>query len=63
MGQKLFGSSETNLIPIMYGLLEPLPKTWQNYLEHAGELMSYIKTYDQQTYEVQVEDNVIKIRI
>jgi nitrite reductase/ring-hydroxylating ferredoxin subunit len=43
--------------------MEPLPKTWQNYLEHAGELMSYIKTYDQQTYEVQVEGNVIKIRI
>ena len=43
--------------------MEPLPKTWQNYLEHAGELMSYIKTYDQQTYEVQVESNVIKIRI
>ena len=21
--------------------MEPLPKTWQNYLEHAGELMSY----------------------
>lgn len=43
--------------------MEPLPKTWQNYLEHAGELMSYIKTYDQQTYEVQVEGNLIKIRI
>ena len=43
--------------------MEPLPKTWQNYLEHAGELMSYIKTYDQQTYEVQVENNKIKIRI
>lgn len=43
--------------------MELLPKTWQNYLEHAGELMSSIKTYDQQTYEVQVEDNKIKIRI
>jgi nitrite reductase/ring-hydroxylating ferredoxin subunit len=43
--------------------MEPLPKTWQKYLEHAGELMSYIKTYDQQTYEVQVEGNVIKVRI
>lgn len=42
---------------------EPLPKTWQNYLEHEGELMSYIKTYDQETYEVRVEDNIIKIRI
>ena len=43
--------------------MEPLPKSWQNYLEHAGELMSYIKTYDQQTYEVQLEDDVIKIKI
>jgi nitrite reductase/ring-hydroxylating ferredoxin subunit len=43
--------------------MEPLPKSWQNILEHAGELMSYIKTYDQQTYEVRVEDNKIKIRI
>jgi nitrite reductase/ring-hydroxylating ferredoxin subunit len=43
--------------------MEPLPKSWQNYLEHAGELMSYIKTYDQQTYEVRVEDNKIKVRI
>lgn len=43
--------------------MEPLPKTWQDYLEHAGELMSYIKTHDQQAYEVQVEDNIIKIRV
>jgi nitrite reductase/ring-hydroxylating ferredoxin subunit len=43
--------------------MEPLPKSWQSYLEHAGELMSYIKTYDQQTYEVQVKDNKIKVRI
>ena len=43
--------------------MEPLPKSRQNYLEHAGELMSYIKTFDQQTYEVRVEDNKIKIRI
>jgi nitrite reductase/ring-hydroxylating ferredoxin subunit len=43
--------------------MEPLPKSWQSYLEHAGELMSYIKTHNQQTYEVQVQDNKIKIRI
>jgi nitrite reductase/ring-hydroxylating ferredoxin subunit len=42
--------------------MEPLPKTWQNYLEYAGELMSYIKTYDQQIYEVHVEGNALKIR-
>ena len=42
--------------------MEPLPKTWQNYMEHAGQLMSHIKTYDQQTYEVLVDGNRIKIR-
>ncbi|MGH9963975.1 MAG: hypothetical protein ACRD5E_03980, partial [Nitrososphaeraceae archaeon] len=43
--------------------MEPLPKTWQNYLEQAGQLMSYIKTYDQQIYEVQVEGDRIKIKV
>jgi nitrite reductase/ring-hydroxylating ferredoxin subunit len=43
--------------------MEPLPKTWQNYMEHAGQLMSHIKTYDQQTYEVLVDGNRIKISI
>jgi nitrite reductase/ring-hydroxylating ferredoxin subunit len=43
--------------------MEPLPKTWQNYMEHAGQLMSHIKTYDQQTYEILVDGNRIKIRI
>jgi nitrite reductase/ring-hydroxylating ferredoxin subunit len=42
--------------------MEPLPKTWQNYMEHAGQLLSHIKTYDQQTYEVLVDGNRIKIR-
>jgi nitrite reductase/ring-hydroxylating ferredoxin subunit len=42
--------------------MEPLPKTWQNYLEQAGQLMSYIKTYDQHVYEIQVEGDRIKIR-
>jgi nitrite reductase/ring-hydroxylating ferredoxin subunit len=43
--------------------MEPLPKTWQNYLENAGQLMSYIKTYDQQLYEVLVEGGRIKIKV
>lgn len=43
--------------------MESLPKTWQNYLEHAGQLMSYIKTYDQQLYEILVEGDRIKIRV
>jgi nitrite reductase/ring-hydroxylating ferredoxin subunit len=43
--------------------MEPLPKTWQNYLEQAGKQMSHIKTYDQQVYEIQVEGDRIKIRV
>lgn len=31
-------------------------------MEHAGQLMSHIKTYDQQIYEVLIDGNRIKIR-
>jgi nitrite reductase/ring-hydroxylating ferredoxin subunit len=49
--------------PVLTSLqqMEPLPKTWQNYMEQAGQLMSHIKTYDQETYEIQVEGDRIKI--
>ena len=40
--------------------MEPLPKTWQKYLEHAGQLMSRIKTYDQEVYEVKVEGDALE---
>ena len=43
--------------------MEPLPKTWQKYLEYAGQLMSHIKTYDQRTYEVKVEGTTVKVKI
>lgn len=43
--------------------MEPLPKSWQNYMEHAGQLMSHIKTYDQQAYDVRIQGDRIKIRI
>src|SRR5215212_5168052 len=43
--------------------MEPLPKTWQQYLEHAGQLMAHIKTYDQEIYEIKIEDDSIKIKI
>jgi nitrite reductase/ring-hydroxylating ferredoxin subunit len=42
--------------------MEPLPPKWQKYMEIVGKEMSYIKTYDQETYEVKVEGNNIKIR-
>jgi nitrite reductase/ring-hydroxylating ferredoxin subunit len=43
--------------------MEPLPKTWQNFMEHAGQLMSHIKTYDQPAYETTVEGNSVKVKI
>ena len=42
--------------------MEPLPAKWQKYMEIVGKEMSYIKTYNQETYEVKVEGNNIKIR-
>jgi nitrite reductase/ring-hydroxylating ferredoxin subunit len=43
--------------------MEPLPPTWQKYMESVGKEMSYIKTYDQETYEVKVVDDIVKIRV
>src|SRR5918996_1543818 len=43
--------------------MEPLPKTWQLYLEHAGQLMSHIKTYDQHTFETKIEGTTIKVKV
>ncbi len=42
--------------------MEPLPPTWQKYMEIVGQEMSYIKTYDQESYEVKVEGDSIKIK-
>jgi len=42
--------------------MEPLPPTWQKYMESVGKEMSYIKTYDQETYEVKVEGDSIKVK-
>jgi nitrite reductase/ring-hydroxylating ferredoxin subunit len=43
--------------------MEPLPPTWQTFFENVGQLMARIKTYDQKTYEVEVEGDSIKIRL
>jgi nitrite reductase/ring-hydroxylating ferredoxin subunit len=40
-----------------------LPVNLQKYMEYAGRLLSQIKTYDQEIYEVKVEDNSIKLRL
>ena len=43
--------------------MEPLPKTWQKAMEHIGQLMSRIKTYDQPTYEIKVGGTIVKAKI
>lgn len=43
--------------------VDSLPVNMQKYLEYAGQLLSRIKTYDQDSYEVRVEGNSIKIRL
>ena len=43
--------------------MEPLPQNWQKLMEYVGQLMSHIKTYDQQTYETRVEGDLIKIKV
>jgi nitrite reductase/ring-hydroxylating ferredoxin subunit len=40
---------------------DSLPENLQKYMEYAGRLLSQIKTYDQEIYEVKVEDNGIKV--
>ena len=42
--------------------VDPLRPTWQKYMESVGKEMSYIKTYDQETYEVKVDRDSIKAR-
>jgi nitrite reductase/ring-hydroxylating ferredoxin subunit len=43
--------------------LEPLPPSWQKYMGTVGEEMSFIKTYDQEVFEVKVEGDSIKIKV
>jgi len=43
--------------------MESLPKTWQKAMEHIGQLMSHIKTYDQPTYEIKVGGTIVKAKI
>jgi nitrite reductase/ring-hydroxylating ferredoxin subunit len=52
---------EPNLTPSQE--MEPLPQKWQKFMEYAGQLMSHIKTYDQQTYETKVDGDLIKIKV
>jgi hypothetical protein len=43
--------------------MEPLPEKWQKFTEYIRQLMSHIKTYDQQTYETGgVDRDLIKVK-
>ena len=42
--------------------MEPLPPSWQKYMGTVGEEMSFIKTHDQEVFEVKVEGDSIKIK-
>src|SRR6266498_2795944 len=42
--------------------MDPLPPSWQKYIEHAGQEMALIKTYNQESYEVKIEGDKIKIK-
>jgi 3-phenylpropionate/trans-cinnamate dioxygenase ferredoxin subunit len=42
---------------------DSLPSNLQKYIQHVGQILSRIKTYDQKIYEVKVEGNSIKVRI
>jgi nitrite reductase/ring-hydroxylating ferredoxin subunit len=43
--------------------IDSLPANMQKYMEYAGQLLSRIKTYDQDNYEVRVEGSSIKLRL
>ena len=43
--------------------MEPLPPKWQKYMEYVSKEMSFIKTYNQKTYEVTIEGDTINIKM
>jgi len=43
--------------------MEPLPPNWQKYMGVVAQEMSFIKTFDQEIYNVKVEGDNIKIKV
>jgi nitrite reductase/ring-hydroxylating ferredoxin subunit len=43
--------------------MDPLPPKWQKYMENVGKEMSFIKTYNQKTYEVTIAGDTINIKM
>src|SRR5215204_2339502 len=42
---------------------EPLPESLQKMFARSAEIMSKVKTYNQQTYETKIEGNRVKVRM
>ena len=42
---------------------EPLPESLQKIFARSAEIMSKVKTYNQQTYETKIEGNRVKVRM
>ena len=42
--------------------MEPLPPNWQKYMGVVAQQMSFIKTFNQEIYDVKVEGDSIKIK-
>ena len=43
--------------------MDNFPEDWKKYAQHAYEIASYIKTYDQEKYETRVESGRILIKL
>jgi nitrite reductase/ring-hydroxylating ferredoxin subunit len=42
---------------------EGLPDVWKKNVEYAYNILSYIKTYDQKTYNVTIDGDTVKISL
>jgi len=50
--------------PVMSGMdMSALPKNIQDYFKKAGEILSFVKTNNMQTYQVINDNNEIKVKI
>ena len=43
--------------------MDSLPSNLQKYMQHAGQILSRIRTYDQKKYEVKIEGNSVKVQV
>lgn len=49
--------------PVMTGMdMSSLPKNIQDYFAKAGEILSFVKTHNMQTYQVINDNNELKIK-